>query len=169
MLVQIGRRRSQATGARGLRCAFGCERKVFGLERRVRFKTDDVATIAQVKERASARAYRAALQTVLIEIDRAEVFAVAAVLPLDFDWRLGLTFEVNLSEQVAAIFTLDGTLPRREKSSFVFGAEYSHFRSSLQRRVTVQVVLGAKHVMLGEFTVLQMKIIGERFAETGID
>ena len=81
------------------------------------------------------------------------MLAVAAVLPLDFDRSPGLSFEVNLSEQVAAIFTLDGILPRSEESSFVFRAEYSHFRSSNQRRMTVQVVLGAKHVMMmGEIT-----------------
>lgn len=147
MLVQICRCRSQTAGTGGLRCTFRCERKVLDLERRVRLKTDHVATIAQVKERASARAHRASLQTVLVEIHWAEVLAVAAVLPLYLDGSLGLTFEVNLSEQVAAIFTLDGTLARSEKSSFVFRAEYSHFRSSLQRRVTVQVVFRTKHVM----------------------
>jgi len=59
------------------------------------------------------------------------VFAVAAVLPLDFDWRFAQTFKVHLTQQMAPIFTLDGTLPRSEKSSFVFRTEYSHFRSSL--------------------------------------
>ena len=73
------------------------------------------------------------------------MFAVAAVLPLELDGSVGLTLEVDLAEQVAAILTLDRTLARSEESSFVFGAKYSHFRSSLQRRVTVQVVLGAKH------------------------
>ena len=93
------------------------------------------------------------MQTVLVEINRAEVFTIAAVLPLEFDGSVGLTFEVDLAEQVAAILTLDGTLTRSEESSFVFGAKYSHFRSSLQRRVTVQVVLGAKHdKCLGEIT-----------------
>jgi hypothetical protein len=88
----------------------------------------------------------------LVEVYGAEVLAVAAVLPLDLDWSFGLTFEVNLTQQVTAIITLDGTLPRSEKSSFVFRAEYSHFRSSLQRRVTVQVVLRTKHVMMtGEY------------------
>jgi hypothetical protein len=77
------------------------------------------------------------LQTVLVKVDRAEVFAIAAVLPLEFDRSVGLTFKVDLAEQVTAIFTLDRTLPRSEKTSFVFGAKYSHFRSSLQRRVTV--------------------------------
>jgi hypothetical protein len=110
-----------------------------------------MTAIAQVKERASPRAYGTSLQSVLIEIYRAEVLAVAAILPLDFDRGLGLTLEVNLTEDVAAIFTLDGTLPRSEESSLVFRTEYSHFRSSLQRRVTVQVVLGTKHDMaLGE-------------------
>jgi hypothetical protein len=77
------------------------------------------------------------LQTVLIEVYGAEVFAIAAVLPVEFDRSVGLTFEVDLAEQVAAILTLDGILARSEESSFVFRAEYSHFRSSLQRRVTV--------------------------------
>jgi hypothetical protein len=77
------------------------------------------------------------LQTVLIEIYGAEVFAIAAVLPVEFDRSVGLTFKVDLAEQVAAILTLDGILARSEESSFVFRAEYSHFRSSLQRRVTV--------------------------------
>jgi hypothetical protein len=76
------------------------------------------------------------------------VFAVATVLPLDLDGRSTLAFEIELAEEVAAVFTLNGTLPRSEKSSFVFRAEYSHFASSLQRRVTVQVVLGTKHDML---------------------
>src|SRR4030095_9000210 len=100
MLVQISRRRSQTAGAGGLRRTFRRQREVFDLERRVRLKTDHVATIAQAKERASARAHRASLQTVLIEIHRAEVLAVAAVLPLDLDRSFRLTFEVNLSEQV---------------------------------------------------------------------
>ena len=73
----------------------------------------------------------------LVEIYGAEVFAIAAILPVEFDRSIGLTFEVNLAEQVAAILTLDGILARSEESSFVFRAEYSHFRSSLQRRVTV--------------------------------
>jgi hypothetical protein len=106
-----------------------------------------VAAIAQVKKRAFARTDRAALQAVLIEIDRAEVFAVTAELPEDLGRRLALAFEVDLTKEVAAVFTPDGTLPRSEESSFVFGAKYSHFGSSLQRRVTVQVVLGTKHVI----------------------
>jgi len=85
------------------------------------------------------------LQAVLIEIHGAEVLAVAAILPLQFDRRLRLALKVDLAEKVTAIFTLDGTLARGEKSSFVFGAKYSHVASSLYRRVTVQVVLGTKH------------------------
>ena len=81
----------------------------------------------------------------LIEVDGAEVFAIAAVLPLEFDRSVGLPFEVDLAQQMAAILTLDRALARSEKSSLVFRTEYSHSRSSLQRRVTVQVVLGAKH------------------------
>jgi hypothetical protein len=142
VLVQVSRRGSQAAGTGRLRYALGSQREVLGLERRVGFETDHVALVAQVKKRASASANRTALQTVLVEIDRAEVFAIAAVLPLELDRSVGLAFEVDLTEQVAAILTLDGTLTRSEESSFVFGAKYSHFRSSLQRRVTVQVVPG---------------------------
>jgi hypothetical protein len=109
------------------------------------------------------------LQPVLLEINRAKVFAVTTVLPLNFRRQLRLAFQVNLAEQVAAVFTLNWTLSRSEKSSFVFGAKYSHLLSSLQRRVTVQVVPGTKHVMLGELTDLQMKKSGERFAVTRID
>jgi len=97
VLVQIGGSWSQAARARRLRRTVGREREIFRLEGRVRFKTDDVATIAQVKERAAARADGTTLQTVLVEIDRAEVFAVATVLPLDFDGSLGLAFEINLA------------------------------------------------------------------------
>jgi hypothetical protein len=67
----------------------------------------------------------------LIEIDRTEVFAVAAILPLQIDRGHSLTFEVDLAEKVTAILTLDGALSRSEKSSFVLGTEYSHFRGSL--------------------------------------
>ena len=73
------------------------------------------------------------------------MLAVAAILPLELGWGHGLAFEIDLAQQVTAIFTLDRTLSRSEESSFVFGAEYSHFRCSLQRQVTVQVVLGTKH------------------------
>ena len=88
------------------------------------------------------------MQAVLIETDGTEVLAVTTVLPLEFDWRLRLAFEIDLAEKVTAVFTLNGTLARGEKSSFVFGAKYSHVGSSLCRRVTVQVVLGTKHDML---------------------
>lgn len=117
-----------------------------------------MATIAQVKQRGFAGADGAALQSILVEIYRAEVFAVATVLPLDFDRRSALAFKVNLAEEVAAVFTLNGTLPRGKETSFVLGAKYSHFRSSLQRRVTVQVVLGAKHdIAVGGDTGLKTK------------
>jgi hypothetical protein len=76
------------------------------------------------------------------------VLAIAAILPLELDRRFSLTLEIDLAEKVAAILTLDGTLARSEESSFVFRAEYSHFRSSIQRRVTVQVVLRAKHFIV---------------------
>jgi hypothetical protein len=115
-----------------LRHAFGREREVLRLKRRVRLEADDVATVAQVKERAFACANGAALESVLVEIDGAEVFTITTVLPLQIDGRPRLPLEIDLAEQVSAIFTLDGTLPGREKSFFVLGTEYSHISSSLQ-------------------------------------
>jgi hypothetical protein len=131
VFVQIRGGWSQTTGTGRLWRPFRREREILGLQGRVGLEANDVATIAQVQERGFARAYGAALQTVLIELHGTEMFAVAAVLPLDFDWSLALTFEVHLTQQMAAIFTLNWTLPRSEKSSFVFRTEYSHFRSSL--------------------------------------
>ena len=115
-----------------MRHALGSEREVLGLKWRIRLEADYVAAVAQVKERAFAGADGATLQAVLVKIDGAEVFAITAVLPLQFDWGCRLTLEIDLAEKVAAILTLYGTLPGREKSSFVLGTEYSHFRSSLQ-------------------------------------
>ena len=126
--------------------------------------------VAQVKKRALACADRTALQAVLVKVDGAEMLAITAVLPLQFDGRRGLTFEIDGAEEVAAILTLNGTLSRSEKSSFVFGTKNSHVRSSLQGQVTVQVVLGAKHDIYvpGEYGI-QMKINGKRFADSSID
>ena len=59
------------------------------------------------------------------------MLAVTTILPLQVDWRRGLTFEIDLAEKVSAVLTLDGVLSRCEESFFVLGAEYSHFRSSL--------------------------------------
>ena len=85
------------------------------------------------------------MQAKLVKIDGAEVLAIAAILPPELRRGYRPAFKIDLAEQVTAIFTLDGTLSRSEESSFVFGAEYSHFGCSLQRQVTVQVVLGTKH------------------------
>ena len=130
--MQIGSGHSQTARTRWLRHAFRGQSEVLGLERRVRLEADHVAAVAQVKERASACADGAALQAVLVEIDGAKMFAVTAVLPLQFNRGRGLAFEIDGAKQVAAILTLDRTLSRSEKSSFVLRTEYSHFRSSLQ-------------------------------------
>jgi len=108
------------------------QREILRLERRGRLEADHVATVAQVKKRAFASANGAALEAVLIEIDGTEVFAIAAVLPLQIDRRRGQALEIDLAEKMSAILTFDGTLPGREKSFFVLGTEYSHFGSSLQ-------------------------------------
>ena len=115
-----------------MRHTLGREREVLGLKWRIRLETDYVTAIAKIKERAFACADGAALQAVLVKIDRAKVFAVTTVLPLRFGRGHRLAFEIDLAEKVTAILTLDWTLSRGEESSFVLGAEYSHVRSSLQ-------------------------------------
>src|SRR3982751_4148329 len=98
------------------------------------------------------------------------MFAVTAVLPLQFNRSHSLAFEVEDSEKVTAVVTLDGTLSRSEESSFVLRTEYSHLGSSLDGQMTVQVVLGTKHDMASRGdTDLQMKINGKRFAGSSID
>jgi hypothetical protein len=67
----------------------------------------------------------------VVEIHRAEVFAVTAVLPPNLNGTFALAFEIKFAQEVAAILTLDWALPRSEEASFVLGTEYSHFRSSL--------------------------------------
>ena len=153
-----------------MRHALGRNREILGLERCVRLEADDVATVAQVEERAFAGADGAALQAVLVKIDGAEVFAITTILPLQVDRGRRLALEIDLAEKVAAILTLNGTLSRSEKSSFVFGTKNSHVRSSLQGQVTVQVVLGAKHdIYVPGVYGIQMKINGKRFADSCID
>src|SRR6476646_9334985 len=131
MFVQISRGRAETTGTRWLGNAFGAERKVLGLQRRVRLEADDVATVAQIKERAAARANRTAFQPVLVKIDGAEVFAVAAILPTNLDGKSGLTFKIDCAENVTAVFTFDRVLGRSDETATVFGAKYSHFGGSL--------------------------------------
>ena len=101
------------------------------MQRSVGFEAHGIASVAQVEDRNSSRADRTSFQAILIEIKGAKMLAVAAVLPLDFNQRLALTFEIQLAQNVALIFTFDRSLPRTEESSFVLGTEYSHFRRSL--------------------------------------
>jgi len=114
-----------------LRNSIGGQGKVFDVERCVRLEADDIALVAEVKLRAAARADGTAGQAILVEINRTEVFAVAAVLPSNLNGLFSLAFEIKFAKQVAAVFTLDWALTRGEEASFVLGTEYSHFRSSL--------------------------------------
>lgn len=86
-----------------------------------------MALVAQVKLRSPSRADRAAGEAFLVEIDRAKVFAVTTVLPSDLDGVLAQTLEIKFAQEVAAIFTLDRALARREEASFVLTTKYSHF------------------------------------------
>jgi hypothetical protein len=78
-----------------------------------------------------SRADRTSLEATTFEVDRAEVLAVAAVLPKDLGRNAALTFEVDVAEDVTTILTLDWALPRSEETALVFWTEYSHFRGSL--------------------------------------
>jgi hypothetical protein len=57
-----------------------------------------VTLIAQVKQRTATRADGAARQSILIKIYRAEVFAVATVLPLNLNRVFALSFKIELAE-----------------------------------------------------------------------
>ena len=59
------------------------------------------------------------------------MLTVTAILPLQVDRSRGLALEIDIAEKVSAVLTLDWILPGCEESFFVFGTEYSHFRSSL--------------------------------------
>ena len=65
------------------------------------------------------------------EIDGAEMLAVTAVLPANVGGNLSFTFEIDGTEDVTSVLTLNRALARSEKSSFVFRTKYSHSRSSL--------------------------------------
>jgi hypothetical protein len=90
-----------------------------------------MASVAQIEHRASSRADGAAFQPILLKVYRAKMLAVAAVLPTKFRSRMVFTLEIQLAQDMIAISTPDGVLPRSEKSSFMFRTEYSHFRCSL--------------------------------------
>jgi hypothetical protein len=101
------------------------------LEWCVGFEANGIASVAHIQHRTSSRANRTAFKAILIEIYRAKVLAVAAVLPLKLNWILGLAVEIQLAQYVTLIFTLDRRLSRSEESSFVLGAKNSHFPYSL--------------------------------------
>jgi hypothetical protein len=67
----------------------------------------------------------------VFEVHRAEVLAVAAVLPNGLGGDAAFAFKVDRAQDVTTIFTLDWALPRSEETSFVFWTKYSHFRGSL--------------------------------------
>jgi hypothetical protein len=66
-----------------------------------------------------------------LEVDRAKVLAVAAVLPKDLGRNAAFTFEIDVAQNVTTILARDWALPRSEETSLVFWTEYSHVRGSL--------------------------------------
>jgi len=71
------------------------------------------------------------LQTILIKIHDAKMFAVAAILPLKIVRGISRAFEIDLAKNVATIFTFDGALARSEEALLMFTTEYSHCYISL--------------------------------------
>jgi len=82
------------------------------LEWCVGFEANGIASVAQIEERTSSRADRTTFQSFLIEIYRAKMLAVAAVLPLKLKRKFGFPLEIQYAQYVTSILTLDGILPR---------------------------------------------------------
>jgi hypothetical protein len=59
------------------------------------------------------------------------MFAVAAILPLNFNGCFRSTVEIQLAQYVTATLAFDGCLPGGEESFVVLATEYSHFRCSV--------------------------------------
>lgn len=129
--MQVHGSSAQTAGARRLGNTIGVQRKVLDVERSVGLETGEVAFVAQVKQRASSCTNRAPFEALAVEIDRAEVFAVTAELPSNFNGMIALAFEIELTKQVTAVFALDRALARSKKASFVLRTKYSHFRTPL--------------------------------------
>ena len=115
-----------------MRNAVFFDREILVWDRRDRFEAQGEATITDEYVRTTARANRASLQTVFVEIDQTEMFAVAAVLPANFNRTVAHSFKVKFTQEVPTILTFYGALARSEEASFVLGTEYSHICSSLQ-------------------------------------
>lgn len=111
--------------------SFGREREILRLDRRVGFETNRIAPIAEIEHRNATRADRTPFQAILLNTYRGKMFTVAAVLPLELNWSLGLAVESQLAQYVTFIFTPDRRLSRSEESSFVLGTKNSHFSYSL--------------------------------------
>jgi hypothetical protein len=79
-----------------MRDAFSRQREIFCLKRRTGFEGDDAALVAQKEGRGPPGANGAALLPGVFKIRKAEVFAVAAVLPLELKGRLGVAVKVQL-------------------------------------------------------------------------
>jgi hypothetical protein len=64
-----------------------------------------------MEQGSATRADRTPVQAILLNIYRAKMLAVAAVLPLKLKRQFSLTLEIQLAQYVTSISTLDGTLP----------------------------------------------------------
>jgi hypothetical protein len=67
----------------------------------------------------------------MAEIYWAEMFAIAAILPLNLHGCFGRTEEIQFAQDVTATFALDRGLPGSEESFVVLATEYSHFCCSV--------------------------------------
>jgi hypothetical protein len=78
--------------------AFGRECEVLDVQRRIRFEGDDVTLIAQVELRTAPCTDCASGEAELVEVDRAEVLAIATILPSNRNGMFAETFEIKLTE-----------------------------------------------------------------------
>jgi hypothetical protein len=138
VFIQIIGRGLQTSGTARLRNAVFFDREILIWYRRDRFEAQGKATITDEYVRTTARANRASLQTVFVEIDQTEMFAVAAVLPLKLEGRVAVVLvlffvpsEIQLAQNMAFVLALKRSLAWCEETLLVFGAEYSHCRYSL--------------------------------------
>ena len=82
------------------------------------------------------------------------MFAVTAVLPLQFDLCTAVAGKVQVAKDVAAVLTFNWILSGGEESFLVLRTKYSHFAYSLRRCFSLQAIRCSTHkpwLSSGEF------------------
>jgi len=113
----------QAGGTRGLRRSLRPEGKIFHGDRVGRFQAERVALVAQIARRELPVTDWTSL---VGEIAGPEVFAVAAILPANFDRFPRAPLEIYLPEYMMLVLAFDWISSRGRKAFFVHGTKNSH-------------------------------------------